>query len=176
MAFRQNLKMKIEQLYLTEVIPNLINFEICEIYGYELKNLEQELAESINQKNIYTALDLPDFKHIKDIKLESNIIKLTCKKLKIGKTVVIEKRNGIKIIDIDDIKYQLIFFPSGIVPEIEIKLEKIIFFMFQPKFQKIYYCGKLCVNKLTPTEINNFYTEHCFSGTKKFIDFKNLIR
>jgi hypothetical protein len=76
--------MKIEQLYLTKIIPYLKEFKICEIYNYELKKLDQELAESMNQKNIYTALDLPDFKNIKEIKLESSVIKLSCKKLNIG--------------------------------------------------------------------------------------------
>lgn len=168
--------MKIEQLYLTKVIPYLKDFKICEIYSYELKKLEQDLAESFNQKNIYTTLDLPDFKHIKDIKLESSIIKLTCEKLKIGNTIVIEKSNGVKFIDIDNIKYQLIFFSSGIVPEVELKKENIIFFMYQPKFQKIYYCGKLFLNGMSETEVNDFYTNYCFGETKKFIDFKNLSR
>ena len=61
--------MKIEQLYLTNIIPHLKEFKTCEIYNFELNKLYQELAESMNQKNIYTALDLPDFKNIKEIKL-----------------------------------------------------------------------------------------------------------
>jgi hypothetical protein len=168
--------MKIEQLYLTKIIPYLKEFKICEIYNYELKKLDQELAESMNQKNIYTALDLPDFKNIKEIKLESSVIKLSCKKLNIGNQANLEKENGIKLLNIDGEKYQLIFFPSGSVPEVDIKSEKLIFFMYQPKFQKIYFCGIYNSKKLNTTTINNFYKNHCFTDSKKFIDFKNLLR
>jgi hypothetical protein len=168
--------MKIEQLYLTNIIPHLKEFKTCEIYNFELNKLYQELAESMNQKNIYTALDLPDFVNIKEIKLETSIIKLTCKKLKIGNDVNFEKENGIKILNIDDEKYQLIFFPSGSVPEVSIKKEKLIFFMFQPKYQKIYYCGIHTLKKVNSITINNFYKNHCFNDSNKFIDFKNLLR
>jgi hypothetical protein len=168
--------MRIEQLYLTKVIPLLSEFRICDIYNYELKKLDQELAESINQKNIYTALDLPDFKNIKEVKLEASIINLTCKKLNIGKDINIIKENNYKILQIDNEKFQLIFFPSGSVPEIDIKLEKIIFFMYQPKFQKIYFCGKYNLKKITKSNIDKFYTNLCFNGTKKFIGFNELDR
>ena len=89
--------MRIEQIISTKVIPLLSEFRICDIYNYELKKLDQELAESINQKNIYTALDLPDFKNIKEVKLEASIINLTCKKLNIGKDINIIKENNYKI-------------------------------------------------------------------------------
>ena len=168
--------MKIDRLYLTEVIPLLNQFKICEIYGYELKRFDQELAESMNQKNIYTALDLPDFKDIREIKLESSIIKLTCKKMNLGNEVNLMKENNSKFLNIDGEKYQLVFFPSGSVPEIEINFNKLIFFMYQPKFQKIYYCGIFNLKNLTKATINNFYINNCLFGTKKFIDFKNLLR
>jgi hypothetical protein len=168
--------MKIEQLYLTKIIPYLIEFKICEIYNYELKKLDQELAESMNQKNIYTALDLPDFKNIKEIKLEASVIKLACKKLNIGIESNLEKENGAKILNIDGEKYQLIFFPSGSVPEIELKKEKLIFFMYQPKFQKIHFCGTLILKNLNASSISNFYKNHCLNDTKKFIDFNILTR
>jgi hypothetical protein len=168
--------MRIEQLYLTKIIPLLSEFKICEIYNYELKKLEQELAESINQKNIYTALDLPDFKNIKEIKLQANIIKLTCKKLNLGKDINVVKENNYKVLLIDDEKFQLIFFPSGSVPEVDVKLNNIIFFMYQPKFQKIYFCGKYNLIKFTKLSIDKFYTNLCFNGTKKFIGFNELER
>lgn len=168
--------MRIEQLYLTKIIPLLSEFKICEIYNYELKKLDQELAESFNQKNIYTALDLPDFKNIKEVKLESNIIKLTCKKLNIGKDVSFLKENNYKILQIDDEKFQLIFFPFGTVPEIDVKFKKIIFFMYQPKFKKIYFCGKYNLKKITKASVDKFYTNLCFNGTKKFIGFNELER
>lgn len=168
--------MRVEQLYLSMVIPVMKEFKICEIYVYELKKFDQELAESMNQKNIYAALDLPDFKHIKEAKLEANIIMLACRKLGIGTEVNLLKDKGLKILNIDGEKYQLIFFPSGTVPEVDLKLEKTIYFMYQPKFEKIYYCGKLDLKKLTQTTINNFYLNHCYNETKKFIDFKNLVQ
>jgi len=168
--------MKIEKLYLTNIIPYLKEFKTCEIYNFELNKLYQELAESINQKNIYTALDLPDFVNTKEIKLETSIIKLSCKKLKIGNEVNLLKENGIKILIIDGEKYQLLFFPSGSVPEVIIKLEKLIFFMFQPKYQRIYYCGIYTIKKINSTTINSFYKNHCFNDSNKFIDFKNLLR
>lgn len=48
-------KMRVEQLYLTKIIPLISELKSCDIYNYELKKFDQELAESINQKNIYTA-------------------------------------------------------------------------------------------------------------------------
>lgn len=168
--------MKIEQLYLNAVIPHQKEFKVCDIYGYELKKFDQELADSMNQKNIYTALDLPDFKNIKDVKLEVSIIKHACKKLKIGNEINILKENDVKVLNIDGEKYQLILFPSGTVPEVNLKKEKLIFFMYKHKFQSIYYCGIHDLKCLTETTINDFYENHCYNNTKKFIDFKNLIR
>jgi hypothetical protein len=168
--------MRIEQLYLTKIIPFLNDFKMCEIYNYELKKFDQELAESMNQKNIYAALDLPDFKHIKEIKLESSIINLTCRKLNLGENINIIKEDGIKFLQINDLKYQLIFFPSGLVPEVDLKLENLIFFMYQPKFKKVYYCGTLKNKKLNKSIINNFYINNCFNDTKRFVNFKSLVQ
>jgi hypothetical protein len=167
-------KMKLEQMYLTEILPSLKFFKICEIYGFELRNLEQELAESINQKNIYTALDLPDFKHIKEKKLESLMIKLACKKLKLGDDIIIETKLKVNILTIDNEMFQLIFFPSGTVPEVDLKFEKLIFFMYQPKFKKIHYCGKLVLKNLSKESTLKFYNENCHPNTQKFINFKIL--
>lgn len=163
-----------EQLYLTKVLPYLKDFVVCDIYGYELKKFNQELAESINQKNIYTALDLPDFKDIKDVKLEASIIQHSCKKLKIGSQVTLLKGKSVKTLNIDGTDYQLILFPTGTIPEVNLKNEKIIFFMYQNKYQKIYYCGKLDLKILNESTINDFYTKYCFNNTKKFISFNNL--
>ena len=118
--------MKLEQLYLTKILPYQREFKYCDIYNYELKKFDQELADSMNQKNIYTALDLPDFKNIKEVKLEASIIKHVCKKLKMGDDINLIKENTHKILNIDGMNYQLIFFPSGTIPEVEIKLENFV--------------------------------------------------
>lgn len=168
--------MRSDLLYLSKVIPLLNEFKLCEIYNYELKKFDQELAESINQKNIYAALDLPDFKNIKEVKLESNIIKHTCKKLNLGDEVIISKDKNTKFLEIDNEKYQLVFFPSGSVPEVDVNFDKLIFFMYQPKFQKIFYCGKYDLKKISKSTISKFYTTLCYNGTKKFIGFNELFK
>ncbi len=43
----------LQKLYLTKVLPHLRNFKMCEIYSFEIRKIEQELAESLNKK-IYT--------------------------------------------------------------------------------------------------------------------------
>lgn len=48
--------------------------------------------------------------------------------------------------------------------------------MYQPKFQKIYFCGKYDLKKLTKTNISKFYSNLCFNDTKKFIGFNELDR
>ncbi len=166
--------MKLEQLYLTYILPYQREFKCCEIYNYELKKFDQELADSMNQKNIYTALDLPDFKNIKEVKLEARIIIHACKKLKMGDDINFIKENAYKILNIDGVNYQLIFFPSGTIPIVEIKLENLIFFMYQHKFQKIFFCGRLKISPLSKESINDFYKKNCFTNTKNFINFKNL--
>lgn len=168
--------MKVEQLYLKTIIPLLKDFKFCNIYNYQLKKFVQELAESLNQKNIYTALDIPDFKFVKETKLEAKIIKLVCEKMKIGNVVEFYRSKRTKILEIDKKKFQLIFFPSGTIPEIEIDLENLIFFMYNENFEKIYFCGTFFLQNICPESINQFYNNHCLANSKKFIDFKNLIK
>lgn len=166
--------MKIDQLYLTHINPYLKRFKLCKIYNYELLKLNQKVAESINQKDIYRALDIPDFKYVKEVRIQSDIIELACTRLKIGEESKVSNHKGIQILDIDRDKYQIIFFPSGSVPEVNLKKEKLIFFMYQPNFEKIYYCGKLELNDILDDTISNFYKNNCYKNTNKFIDFKSL--
>lgn len=167
--------MKIEQLYLTEVVPFLKNFIYCDIYKYELIKISQELADSLNEKNIYTALDKPDFKHLKDKKIEQSVLRIVCKKLKLANSVEEVIENGLKLLILDGVKYQLYLFPTSTVPEINIKFNKAIYFMYQPEFKKVYYCGKQNIGELNSDILNDFYLKNCYNGTKKFINFKNLL-
>lgn len=164
----------IDKLFLTEVIPFQSNFSTCEIYKFEMKKLEQELAESMNLKNIYNALDLADFKYVKTAKIELQILELACIKLNFGKEILLTKENGIKTLSLNGTKYQVILFPTFTVPEVDLKLEKTIYFMYSPQFEKISYCGILDLKNLNDTTISNFYKNHCYGDTKKFIDFKIL--
>jgi hypothetical protein len=166
--------MKIEQLFLTKLKPYFNDFKSCEIYKHEINKIEQDIAESINQKNIYAALDIPDFKITKDLKLETRIIELACKKLKLGNEILFLNENGAKKIIIDGMMYQSIIFQSGVLPKIDLKHENIIFFMVQPMFKRVYYCGALELNKLTKKEYNDFYQKYCFEETKIFVNFNLL--
>ena len=169
--------MKVKNLYLKYILPNLIKFDRCDIYNYEIKNIEQQLAESLNKKNIHEALDIPDFRHVKDLKLQSYIIELACKKLKIGKSTEYRKNSKSTSLIIDDIEYQLILFPMGAIPEIELINQKVIFMMYEPGFKKIFYCGKIELNrKITKKIYSEFYEKHCESGNKLFTDFNVLIK
>lgn len=167
--------MKIKNLYLKYVLPNLINFDRCDIYNYEIKNLEQTLAESFNKKNIHEALDIPDFRHVKDLKLQSYIIELACNKLNLGNSIEYRKNSKCTSLLIDDVEFQLVLFPMGEIPQIELFNQKIIFIMYEPGFKKIFYCGKIELNnKITDKVYSEFYEKHCENGNKLFTDFKAL--
>mgnify|MGYP000536355863 CR=1 FL=1 len=88
--------MNLQKLYLTKVLPHLSKFKMCEIYGFEIKKIEQQLAESFNKKNIHEALDIPDFKHVKNKKILPEIIKTAIKKLKIVDEFENEKNGFLK--------------------------------------------------------------------------------
>ena len=135
--------MNLQKLYLTKVLPYLKNFKMCEIYNYEIKKIEQKLAESLNKKNIHEALDIPDFRHVKDAKLLPEIIKIAILKLKLIEKERLEYTTNINILKIGDKEYQLVTFSSGELPKIRHNNENIIFFMYQPGFNKIFYCGRL---------------------------------
>ncbi|MGX1024262.1 hypothetical protein [Psychroflexus sp. MBR-150] len=92
-----------EKLYVSKVLPHLANFKVCNIYRYEIKKIEQELAESFNKNNIHEVLDIPDFRHVKNDKLMPEIIKLVLNKLKIEKNTLLQKKDFIVI---DGIEYK----------------------------------------------------------------------
>ena len=101
--------MNLQKLYLTKVLPHLSKFKMCEIYGFEIKKIEQQLAESFNKKNIHEALDIPDFKHVKNKKILPEIIKTAIKKLKIVDEFENEKNGFLKI---NNTQYKLVTFSS----------------------------------------------------------------
>jgi len=152
--------MNTQKLYLTKVLPHLRNFKMCEIYNFEIKKIEQQLAESLNKKNIHEALDIPDFRHVKNTKLLREIIKVAIKKLKIIEKVEAQINDFLKI---DNKEYKLVTFSSGELPKIKFNNENLIFFMYQPGFKKIFYCGKLLKENVP---ISN--------KTELFTDFENL--
>jgi len=152
--------MNLQKLYLTKVLPHLSKFKMCEIYGFEIKKIEQQLAESFNKKNIHEALDIPDFKHVKNKKILPEIIKTAIKKLKIVDEFENEKNGFLKI---NNTQYKLVTFSSGELPEIKFNNENLIFFMYQPGFKKIFYCGKLLKENIKNS-----------NNTKLFTDFENL--
>lgn len=123
---------------------------MCEIYGFEIKKIEQQLAESLNKKNIHAALDIPDFRHVKDSKILPKIIDTALKKL----NLINEFKNE---------KYKLVTFSSGNLPVINYNNENLAFFMYQPGFKKIYYCGKLLKENIKNS-----------NKTELFTDFENL--
>lgn len=166
-----------EQVYLVHVLPVAKEFIVCSIYNHELRQLDQDIATAHNQKNIHTALDIPDFRMKRDFQKESLILKLTFEKLKLGKSIELLKEKGDYFVTIDSVKYQVVFFPLGTIPKLKIKLDKLIFIMFRNDFNKIYYCGKL---ELKEEELRNecseFYSKHCVGSENKFTDFRILKR
>lgn len=145
-----------QTLYLTKVLPHLKNFKMSVIYRYEIKKIEQQLAESFNKKNIHEALDIADFRHVKNKKLLPDILKLAIKKLKI-----IEKEDDINSdhIIIDDKKYKIVTFISGELPKIKLNNDNLIFFMYQHGFEKVYYCGKITKENISFTNNDELFTD-----------------
>ncbi len=148
--------MNSQKLYLTKVLPHLKNFKMCEIYSYEIKKIEQQIAESLNKRNIHEALDIPDFRHVKNSKLLPEVIKSAIKKLKISEK---SDDKNIDYIKIDDKKYKLVTFSSGELPKIKSNNENLIFFMYQPGFKKIFYCGKLLKENISSTNNVELFTD-----------------
>jgi hypothetical protein len=165
-----------QRLYLKHILPHLISFRCCDIYSYEIKNIEQTIAESINTKNIHNALDIPDFRYVKDTKVLSYIIKLSLKKFDFDSVTILINKN-VTTLTINTKEYQLITFPTGELPLLNnVKANNLIFFMYQPGFKKVYYCGKFEVkNNLTPINCSKFHELNSLINTKYFINFKELI-
>lgn len=147
--------MNSQKLYITKVLPHLKNFKMCEIHGFEIKKIEQQLAESLNKKNIYEALDIPDFKNVKDSKLLPKIIEISLKKLGLFKEFKIEKY----FLNIDNEKYKIVAFSSGDLPIIKYNNENLVLFMYQPGFKKIYYCGKLLKENISRSNETELFTD-----------------
>lgn len=148
--------MNSQKLYLTKVLPHLRNFKMCEMYNFEIKKIEQQLAESFNKKNIHEALDIADFSHVKNTKLVPEIIKTAIKKLRIVESLEDEKVDFLKI---DNKQYKIITFSSGELPKIKFNNENLIFFMYQPGFKKIYYCGKLQKDNIRKSDKIELFTD-----------------
>tara|TARA_B100000795_G_scaffold67946_1_gene46904 strand:+ start:2457 stop:2963 length:507 start_codon:yes stop_codon:yes gene_type:complete len=164
-----------QKLYLSHILPYISKFKCCAIYSYEIKQIEQTIAESINKKNIHNALDVPDFRYVKDTKVLSHIIKLCLKKLNFD-SVTINTKQNLTLLNIENQDYQLITFASGELPKINIQEKNLLFFMYQPGFKKVYYCGKFKF-KDNSAKINSekFHEINSLENTQYFINFKELI-
>ena len=167
--------MGIEQVYITHIHALLSTFKMCNIYSYELIEFDKKIANSSNKGNIYSALDTPDFKIMRQSKLKTLIIKLVCDRIGLGKNIAFSMSVGFKFITIDGEKFQLYFFPFGTIPEINLQNEKSIFFMHKTDFKTIFYCGKLdLTGSLNEISINKFYETNCINGTTRFFAFNLL--
>lgn len=169
--------MKLQKLYISKILPFLNKFKYCDIYEYEIRKIEQELAEAFNQKNIHTALDMPDFRYVKEGKVLLSIIKISIKKLNLSNLSLLKFDNECINITINEVNYQVIAFPSGEVPKINIKNNNLLFLMYQPGFKRVYYCGHILIEqKITKAYLKKFYTKHCEKDSQLFTDFNILER
>lgn len=173
--------MNSEQLYLKSITPLLNEFGRCSINSYEVKQVEQIIAEEVNVANIHRALDIPDFKWVKDKKMEGHILKIATKKLNLGKEVKFSTKASYPIFHIDGVNYQLVFFKMGTLPKVQMKSPRMIFFMYQNGFQKIFYCGQLNLGSSNTDRLNDehleiFKNDYCEKGTAYFTNFEKLTR
>ncbi|MDR3653229.1 MAG: hypothetical protein P4L34_09700 [Paludibacter sp.] len=165
----------LSKLYISKVLPFKRKFISFEIYRYILADLEQIIAESFQKKNKYEALDVIDFKYVKAEQIKFQIIKIFFNKFYFGNEIELLYENAIRFLIIDKVKYQLIYFDVGSLPEIDLNYNKIIIFMFQLDFLKVFYCGKLVIEKdLTNDFKQVFYEKYCLEDSQYFIDFNSL--
>ena len=152
--------------YLEIVSPIMNNFLKCDVYKFEIEKIDLEIAQSVNEKSIYKALDNVDFKTIRKVRLENEILKLVCKKLKIGNNILLGRDKDIKLIIIDDIKYQIIWLKDNTLPTISNNNNyKKMFFISSTDYKRFYYCGK----------INTIDSSLLIDNTNVFIGFDKLI-
>ena len=167
--------MNLQKSFIKNILPYQKHFKCCDIYNYEIRKIEQEIAKSLNTKNIHTALDIPDFRSVKDSKVFTYILKLCINKLKIFEQTKLEHKQNKLILKHNTDIYQVIKFVSGELPLINDIEKNLIFFMYQPGFNKIFYCGRYNFkSKPTKSEIAKFYEDNCESGTQLFITIKSL--
>lgn len=130
------------------VLPLLYDFQSVRIYNYEIAKIDQQTAKLANKKNIHSALDLPDFKVLRRVRLINEILRLSCEKLNLGNEIIIKKKTTNKYIFIDGIEYCLLIFALGEKPIFKYSTdENIIVFIYNYNFTKIFYCGKKKISK-----------------------------
>ena len=164
--------MKSEQLYFSFISPYLKDLKSCTIYKHELKIINDIIIKNSKYSSLYKALDIPDFSTFRNLIVFSEIIKLSCNKFKMGSEINYVKEGDTHFLLIDGLKYQLIYFFKGEVPIVNIKFPNLVFFMIEQGLGKVFYCGKLSINKL---ELDTLFKSKNFApNTDYFINFKTL--
>ena len=131
--------MKLGTSYIDSVLPYLNRFKSCSIYKYELNQIEKALAESVNTKTIYNALDIPDFKYSIKAKMDFFVLKHAIHKMNLFEDYDILKND----VYVKGKRFSLLSFEMGTLPEIKDRHKNYLVFMFKRAYEKVYYCGKI---------------------------------
>ena len=147
------------------IFPNINNFRIIKIYKFELTIIDDLIAKSSNNKSIYSALDKPDFRLLRNNIRIVNVIKLSFKKM--GFSDVEINFQGINnSITLENKKYNLLFFSIGELPYIDVNLGKTIVMFYVNDFSKIYFCG--IKNGFNVGEYYSYNNKNTLSNFKYF--------
>lgn len=161
--------------FISTVLPFLSTFKYCKLYGYELNDIKQKIAESVGAKNIHKALDKADFRGVLDSKISIQIIKKSITKLRLFDVYKFERNPNVLIPSPNGERCQIISFKYGSLPIVDVKEKNLLFFMYESDYKKVYYCGSYYIKgEIIKSTLNDFYKFNCFQETNYFTNFKTL--
>ena len=163
--------------FLFALLPIIGSFDYFKIYTHELNTIKEEIAKSVGKKNIYEALDLPDFRYVLNSKITIHVICLLISKLKLFDNYKVDRRSRVLTTNNDGERYQIIYFKYGSLPKVKVSEKNLLFFMYELDYKKVYYCGLHTIEEnQSGLDLENFYNYDCVDGTNYFVNFKALKR
>ena len=152
------------RLFIKNFVPFIKNFKSCSILWQELNLIDQRIADQLNEKNRYTALDKPDVKIYMHRIRNYEIVKLFLQKMKIFDEYECYVKEANLYLDTNNKKYLVIVFEYGNLPVIPNNLDEGILFLVNKQNHRVYYCGILDSNKI---DFKNTDMVGSVSGVKK---------